>query len=290
MVFNAGGFVMARIVKGPGRSAGLVDNPLGFAVADRDAATIAMVREALDQGRTLLAFQPVVQTNRPDRPAFWEGLIRVADRNGRIIPARDFIDAVEADEIGRRLDTAALTDGLRILAEVPDLRLSINMSARSIGNPDWMRALRAGIDRDPTVAERLILEVTERSAIVVPDHVRAFMAEYQVLGVSFALDDFGSGYTSLQYLRDFYFDILKIDGQFVQGVHASPDNQVLIRAIVSLARHFDMFTVAEHVETMEDAEYLTANGIDCMQGHYFGPATTRPPWSPHMPPGAIRYA
>jgi len=281
---------MARIVKGPGRTAGLVDNPLGFAVADRDAATVAMVREALDQGRTLLAFQPVVQTTRPDRPAFWEALVRVADRSGRLIPARDFIDAVEADEIGRRLDTVALTDGLRLLSEVPDLRLSVNMSARSIGNSDWMRALRMGIDRDPTVAERLILEVTERSAIVVPDHVRAFMAEYQVLGVSFALDDFGSGYTSLPYLRDFYFDILKIDAQFVQGVHASPDNQVLIRAIVSLARHFDMFTVAEHVETTEDAEFLSAIGIDCLQGHYFGPATTRPPWSPHMPPGVMRYA
>jgi EAL domain-containing protein (putative c-di-GMP-specific phosphodiesterase class I) len=281
---------MARIVKGPGHRIGLGDNPLGAALAERDADTIAMVREALDHGRTMLAYQPVVQTNRPDRPAFWEGLVRVADRSGRIIPARDFIDAVEADEIGRRLDVVALTEGLKVLAEVPDLRLSINMSARSIGYPDWMRSLKRGIDHDPTIAERLILEITEHSAIVVPDHVRAFMAEYQVAGVSFAVDDFGSGYTSLRHLRDFYFDILKIDGQFIRGVHASPDNQVLIRAMISLARHFDMLTVAEHVETMEEVEYLAANGVDCLQGHYFGAATTSPPWSPQVPPGAIRYA
>jgi EAL domain-containing protein (putative c-di-GMP-specific phosphodiesterase class I) len=153
-----------------------------------------------------------------------------------------------------------------------------------------MRALRVGLDRDPTVAERLILEITERSAIVVPEHVRAFMSEYQVMGVSFALDDFGSGYTALRHLRDFYFDILKIDGQFVNGIHQSPDNQVLVRAMIALARHFDMFTVAEHVETVEEAEYLASCGIDCLQGHYFGAATTSPPWSPRVPPGAIRYA
>ncbi len=281
---------MARIVKGPGHPVGLGDNPLGAALEERDANTLAFVRDALDNGRTMLAYQPVVQTNRPDRPAFWEGLIRVADRTGRIIPARDFIDAVETDEVGRRLDIAALDEGLKVLAEVPDLRLSINMSARSIGYPDWMRTLRRGINRDPTIAERLILEITEHSAIVVPDHVRAFMAEYQVEGVSFAVDDFGSGYTSLRHLRDFYFDILKIDGQFIHGIHASPDNQMLVRAMVSLARHFDMLTVAEHVETMDEAEFLASNGIDCLQGHYFGSATTSPPWSPRVPPGAIRYA
>ncbi|HAR52570.1 MAG TPA: EAL domain-containing protein, partial [Roseovarius nubinhibens] len=70
---------------------------------------------------------------------------------------------------------------------------------------------------DPTVAERLILEITESSAMVVPELVTGFMEKLQHKGVSFALDDFGAGYTSFRYLKQFYFDILKIDGQFIRG-------------------------------------------------------------------------
>jgi EAL domain-containing protein (putative c-di-GMP-specific phosphodiesterase class I) len=102
----------------------------------------------------------------------------------------------------------------------------------------------------------------------------------QSQGVSFAMDDFGAGYTAFRYLRDFYFDILKIDAGFIRGIHKNPDNQALVRALVSLAQHFDMFTVAESVETAADADYLARAGIDCMQGYYFGVPTVRPLWLP----------
>jgi EAL domain-containing protein (putative c-di-GMP-specific phosphodiesterase class I) len=104
------------------------------------------------------------------------------------------------------------------------------------------------------------------------------MRDNQRRGISFALDDFGSGYTSFRYLRELYFDILKIDGQFIRGIATSSDNQVLTQALISVARHFDMFTVAESVETHIDAERLVQIGIDCMQGYYFGAPTVVPPW------------
>ncbi len=87
------------------------------------------------------------------------------------------------------------------------------------------------------------------------------------------------GYTSFRYLRDFYFDILKIDGQFIRDIHKNPDNQILTQALIDIGRHFDMFTVAEFVETAEDAEFLADIGIDCMQGFYFGHPSTRPIWT-----------
>ena len=98
---------------------------------------------------------------------------------------------------GRRIDALALELGLRALSENPDLRLSINMSARSIGYPDWSETLDRGLSEDPTVAERLILEITEASAMVMPDIVSVFMDDLQIRGVSFALDDFGAGFTSI---------------------------------------------------------------------------------------------
>ncbi len=255
-----------------------LNDPLSVAVAERDRNAIELVRAGLAENRCMLAYQPIVQTRAPDRPAFYEGLIRVMDRTGRIIPARDFIDQVEMTELGRQIDCKALELGLDALQRAPGIRLSINMSARSIGYKQWKKTLMRGLRRDPTVAERLILEITERSAMVVPDIVQAFMSELQDLGISFALDDFGAGYTAFRYLRDFYFDILKIDAEFIRGIHKNPDNQALTRALVSLAGHFDMFTVAEAVETAADAKYLTTIGIDCMQGYYFGVPTVRPAW------------
>ena len=257
---------------------GPIGDPLSSAIGMRDKDAISLVREAMRKKRVRLAFQPVIQTTNPDRRAFFEGLIRVFDSNGRVIPARDFIDSVEDQELGRKLDALALEKGLEALQAEPNLRLAINMSARSIGYPGWKKVLERGLEDDPHLGERLILEITELTAITMPELVQVFMAEMQGHGISFALDDFGAGYTSFKYLKDFYFDIIKIDGEFIRGIHSDPDNQILTQAMISVARHFDMFTVAESVETAEDAAFLTQIGVDCMQGYYFGVPTLDPYW------------
>lgn len=254
-------------------------SPLGVAILENDRSTLAMVQEAIDARRLRLAWQPVVLSRDPSRTAFHEGLIRVLDPQGRIIPARDFIDAVESHEIGREIDCAALEMGLAALARHTDLRISINMSARSIGYPRWNRILKRGLGFRPSIGARLILEITENSAMLVPELVIAFMQDLQKKGIVFALDDFGSGYTALRYFKDFSFEILKIDAQFIRNIHRDPDNEVLTAALISIGKHFDMFTVAEAVECVEEAEYLRALGVDCLQGYLFGPPTMRPDWA-----------
>ncbi|MCA0044332.1 EAL domain-containing protein [Celeribacter litoreus] len=253
-------------------------DPLSAAVAERDSQTLDMVREAIRKKEVMLAYQPIVQSRRPERPVFYEGLIRVLDKTGRIIPAREFIEVAETSDIGRELDCLALELGLAALAEHKDLRLALNMSARSIGYRRWRKTLEQGLSADVTVPERLILEITESSAMIMPDIVSVFMADLQSLGISFALDDFGAGYTAFRHFKDFYFDMMKIDGSYTRGISRNADNQVLTRALVSVAKHFDMYTVAEFVETKEDALYLSSIGVDCLQGHYFGAATVSPPW------------
>src|SRR5690606_15504285 len=179
---------------------------------------------------------PIVFADKPEIVAFFEGLIRVLDETGRIIPAREFINATETTELGRILDCLALEKGLRTLSRHNDLRLSINMSARSIGYSRWQRTLRRGLDRDPTGGERLIVEITESSAMLVPELVIRFMKEVSERGISFALDDFGAGFTSFRYLKDFYFDILKVDGQFIRGIAEDADNQVLTTALATIGQ------------------------------------------------------
>ncbi|WP_083225496.1 EAL domain-containing protein [Neptunicoccus sediminis] len=239
---------------------------------------IEMVREAIKSRNVMLAYQPIVHSKNPTRPAYYEGLIRVLDAKRRIIPAQNFIGAVETMEIGRILDCLSLELGLVALAEEPTLRLAINMSARSIGYPHWMETLNRGLAMDKTIAERLILEVTESSAMLMPDIVNVFMGDLHRRGISFALDDFGAGYTAFRFFRDFQFDIVKIDGQFIRDIHKDVDNQVLTAALIAIAHQFDMFTVAECVEKKEELAYLQEAGIDCLQGYLLGRPETVPVW------------
>ena len=257
-----------------------MNNPLDFAVGLRDRKVLDMVAEAIDRHDIVLAYQSIVYSTDTSFTAYHEGLARVRDKTGRIIPARQFIEVVETKELGRKIDCISLQKGLEMLARVPTLRLAINMSARSIGYGPWMDTLNKGLAIHPTIAERLILEITESSAMVMPDVVSAFMSSLQAKGISFALDDFGSGYTSFRYLRDMMFDIIKIDRQFISEIQLNPDNQVLTQALISIAKHFDMFTVAEGVETQEEVEFLQHLGVACLQGYFFSAPTTRPTWAP----------
>lgn len=257
---------------------GEMDSPLNYATSKREQGIQQTIEQAIRQKNLLLAYQPVVSARNSDRPAFYEGLIRILDQDGRLLPAGRFMPTAETREIGRILDCNALEIGLRELAEVPSLRLSINMSARSIGYPHWMEVLNTGLARDKTVAERLILEITESSAMIMPELVTVFMADLHRRGISFALDDFGAGYTAFRYFKDFYFDILKIDGQFIRGIHEDANNQVLAAALLSIGQHFDMLTVAEAVEYPEEAAFLQSAGFDCLQGYLFGMPQTMPAW------------
>lgn len=251
-------------------------SPLGVAISQGDRATLSMVQEAIEARRLRLAFQPVVLSADPSRIAFYEGLIRVLEPSGRVIPAKDFMQTVEARELGRQIDCAALEVGLATLARRPELRLSINMSARSIGYPPWIKVLHRGLSVSPTIGERLILEISESSAMLLPEIVATFMDKVQAAGVAFALDDFGSGSLAIRYFKDFSFDILKMDGQFVRGLDRDGDNRALSMALLAIGKSFGMFTVANSVETPAEAAVLQQMGVDCMQGYLFGAPSLKP--------------
>ena len=257
------------------RGARAAQNPLDYAIGWRDHDVIGMVRAALAEGRCALAYQPVRRAD--GAVSFYEGLIRVLDDGGRILPARAFMNHVAEDGIGRDLDAASLGLAFEALQRHPSLRLSVNVSARSLGDSVWRAVLDSHLGVDDFLGERLILEIGEASAMMLPEVVARFMEEMQPLGVAFALDDFGSGATSLRHLRQFFFDLVKIDRSFVTGIAGDPDNQVLMAALMAVAHQFDMFAVATGVEMAEDAEWLVEAGADCLQGYHLGvPRMTLP--------------
>lgn len=251
-------------------------SPLDAAISAQDRETIAAVAAALRDRRMRLAFQPAVYAADPTIIGFFEGFIRLLDLRNLVIPARDFMGAVEQTELGRDIDCAALQLGLMAMQRNPQIRVSINLSARSVGYGPWIAILRKALRDAPRLGHNLILEVNEASALQVPDVLKPFMEEMRRHGIVFALDDFGAGPTSLRLLRDLRFDIAKIDGDLVKAVDTQPDSQTLVRAAIALAQEMGMYITAEAVETEGEAAWLRTAGVGCMQGYLFGAPTVTP--------------
>ncbi len=230
----------------------------------------ARVTRAIARGRIALALQPVVLARAPSRVAFHEALVRMVGEDGQVTAAGAFIDAVEPTAAGRLLDRAALRLAIAELVATADLRLAVNLSPLSLGDREWSAILSAAVLEHPTLAERLIVEITERGLGADPAAMHAFLDHWRMRGVAFALDDFGAGSTAYRQLRDFRFDIVKLDGSFSRAVHRDPDQQAFLRTLIPLARHFEAMTVAEAVEGPAEAAFLAGLGIDALQGHHFG--------------------
>ncbi len=245
-------------------------DPLHYAMASRDADVMNLVRDALAAGRARLAFHPIVTADTTPQIAFYEGLVRLMDDAGRIIPAAHFMPLVEETGMGRQIDCVTLDLALRLLKQKPSLRLSVNLSARSIGDGEWRRILDRGLMDRANLGDRLIFEISETSAMMLHENVIRFMAEMQPKGVAFALDGFGAGLTAFRHLKDFFFDLVKIDKSFIKNIGNDPDNQVLAEALITVAHQFEMFAIADGVETEEEAAFLKQIGVDCLQGYHYG--------------------
>jgi EAL domain-containing protein (putative c-di-GMP-specific phosphodiesterase class I) len=124
----------------------------------------------------------------------------------------------------------------------------------------------------PGAAERLIIEITETSALVDIEATCAAVAAMKSLGIRVAMDDFGAGHTSFKNLRRLGFDLIKIDGAFIQNLARSPDDRFFVRTLLDLARHLNIATVAEWVEEAETAQLLAEWRVDYAQGNFFGEA------------------
>lgn len=245
-------------------------DPLEYAVSVRDRDVLSMVRTALATDNCKLAMQPVRAAQQGFPIAFHECLIRVMDDTGRIIPAGQFMGEIEEIGLGRDIDAASLKLAFNLLHRHPDLRLSVNVSARSLGDAAWREVLDRELKSTSMNVDRLILEIGESSAMQLPEVVIRFMEQMHPYGLAFALDDFGAGMTAFRHLKNFFFDLVKVDSHFIRNIQNDPDNQVLAEALITVAHQFEMFAVAEGVESQAEADFLLSIGVDCVQGYHFG--------------------
>jgi EAL domain-containing protein (putative c-di-GMP-specific phosphodiesterase class I) len=178
----------------------------------------------------------------------------------------------------RLLDHRVLELVVDELVSTPSVQASVNVSPGSTTDPDWWAGLGSLLRAHPGVAERLIVEITESSAIHHIDETRGFVARVKDLGCRIAIDDFGAGYTSFRNLRKLGVDIVKIDGAFVQNILRSEDDRAFVRTLIDLGKRLKLATVAEWVQDVRAAEMLEAWGCDYLQGAFVGLAAMERPW------------
>jgi diguanylate cyclase (GGDEF)-like protein len=224
---------------------------------------------ALNENRILLAFEPVVCAQHR-KLAFHECLLRIRRSDGSLVPAADIVPVAERLGLARLLDQRVLDLVITEMAGHPDLQASLNVSASSTTDPDWWARLEALLRSHRGVAERLIVEITETTAIHDIDNARGFVRRVKDLGSRIAIDDFGAGYTSFRNLRHLGVDMIKIDGAFVQNLARSEDDRTFVRVMLDLARGLKLKTVAEWVQNEQSAAILAAWGCDYLQGEHIG--------------------
>jgi len=241
------------------------------------AATRTMVIRALSEGRVTTVFQPVVDARDTRRIAFHEALVRIRTANGALLGPGQFLPALDGTPLTAALDRAVLRQALAALRRHPDQRLAVNVGPATCDGDGWLQELERAARGTPDLAYRLIVEVAEDTGALEDPGRHAFLTRLRGMGVSTALDDFGAGRTGFAQFRQQRFDIVKIDGSYGDGLARDRDAQALVRALVDLARHFEMLSVIEYIDDPDDARCAKALGVDAMQGFLFGrPATGLP--------------
>ncbi len=254
---------------GQGRFVPYVRSPRREEERQANAALSSELIAALAAGRLRLAYQPVVDAVTR-RPAFHEALLRLERDTGEVVQACQFMPLAERLGVSRLLDQRSLELALQALERAPALRLSLNVSPATAGEPAWLSALAAAVRGQPAMAERLTVEITESSAIRNLDEAVAFVCAVRDLGCAVAIDDLGAGYTSFRNLRQLGIDIVKIDGAFVENLRTSRDDQVFVTTLATLARNFDLKTVAERVGDEDSIKFLIGLGVNYLQGDLVG--------------------
>ncbi|WKE66477.1 bifunctional diguanylate cyclase/phosphodiesterase [Gallaecimonas kandeliae] len=232
------------------------------------------VSQAINNDDFLLFYQPLKALKPQHGPLRVEVLVRMLGDQGEMLSPGRFLAATEHFQLTNRLDHWVLKAVIDWLSRHPDLHdqlvLAVNLSGQSLSDcrfalqiRDWLRA--AGVP-----AKTLCIEITESVAIDSLKEARRFMEALQQEGVRFALDDFGSGFSSFRYLQVLPVDYVKIDGSLVRDLLNSPRDRAIVRGIAAVCRGLSLPVVAEFVDSPTLLNYVRRLGLDYAQGNLIG--------------------
>ncbi len=291
--------IACHIAKGRGRNQAHLYQPESDA---KVAMTVELgwsvrLQEALKRNSFVLHYQPIVPiavaADTPS-PAHFEVLVRYVDTRGDLVFPNAFLPTAERFGIMPQVDLWVLTRAIETLAALQargqGVTFTINLSGQTL-DAEQLVPLFKRLVQDTAVDPRaLIFEITETSAIANIEGAKRLINDMRALGCRFALDDFGSGFSSFYHLKHLPVDFVKIDGQFVRGmVHDSAD-RAIVASINEIAHSFGKQTVAEYVENEEIYRLLCDYGVDYAQGFYISRPQSEVGDPRPMPRGVVGHA
>ncbi|MEK7737478.1 MAG: GGDEF domain-containing phosphodiesterase, partial [Pseudomonadota bacterium] len=231
------------------------------------------LRRALENGEFFLCYKPQIDLINK-RIIGMETLIRWRHPQRGLISPANFIPM--AEEVGLIvpigswvLRTACAQAKAWEDAGLPQIKLSVNLSARQFIQPDLAATVRLILAETGFPPEHLELELTESLIMHNAELFIATLRSLKEIGIELAIDDFGTGYSSLSYLKRFPIDRLKIDQSFIRDIHTDPDSAAISQAVITLGHSLGLKVIAEGVETAEQLDFLHTYRCDEIQGYFY---------------------
>ncbi len=229
------------------------------------------LKKAIEQGELFIEYQPQLDLQQGAISSA-EALVRWRHPKRGLIAPLDFIPLAEESglivPIGKWVLETACTETVRWQKKHrKPMRVAVNLSIGQLYEKDFSRFVKQTLEKTGLAPAHLQLEITEsmtmNTKLIVPA-----LQELKALGVTIAVDDFGTGYSSISYLKDFPIDYLKIDRSFIRNILDNPDDEALVKMILSMAKHLKLKVVAEGIETPEQLDYLFHNDCEKIQGYF----------------------
>ncbi len=261
-------------VKASGRDGVVLFNDAFSSHIEKHLEIERLLHFALEKNEIKLNFQS--QHNPAQKIVGCEVLVRWTNDKLGVVSPVDFIPIAEQTGIIIELGLYILEQAIRTLNEWEKMgiklqQFSINISVRQVFHHNFMHDIKHICQQynSCNISAKIVFELTETIAAEDIRKLIIIMNELKQFGIGFSMDDFGTGYSSLSYITQLPIDELKIDRSFVSHLNANPQNKAMVSSILSLARTFNLNSVAEGVETSEQMEFLINNHCDILQGYYF---------------------
>jgi diguanylate cyclase (GGDEF)-like protein len=247
-------------------------NALAFQQHEAELKLIELLSTSSATDGLFLEMQPIMSLNQPHESLNFEVLLRMRDAKGQLVPTYQLISAAESSGRMSMIDRWVLSTTLSwINANYSKLKhtkfICMNLSGASLNDEKFLQDVYAMLEQNLHIVGQLCLEITESVALHDIANTRKFVDQVRGYGARVALDDFGAGYTSFSYLKEFTADLLKIDGNFIVNMNKHPANIAIVEAIVNLAKNLGMKVVAEWAEDNATVQTLAEIGVDYVQGY-----------------------
>ena len=230
------------------------------------------LRVALTQSELFLVYQPIV-TPGSGRICGVEALVRWAHPTRGTLEPGQFLPLAERIGLLPAMGQVVLDEGLAQLHHwrangAPDLGMAVNLAPTQFASPQLASQIAASLERHEVPAEGLTVEITEGALLAHPERALETLRALRDLGVRVAIDDFGTGYSSFGYLKQYPFDVLKIDRSFVSALPESAPDVAIVEAMLSMSQRLNLDVIGEGVETESQSRFLTERGCHGLQGYW----------------------